>query len=348
MNTKKKITRREFLKISACASLAAGLSPYFNFKHTALAKANLQGRITRDISVFDKPNANATTIDYIFRDDIFNIIEEITALHGPAFNPVWYRIESGFIHSSFVQAFVEKINTPKELINEIGELAELSVAYVEPYTYSENYGWAPIENSRIYYESTHWIVETIEGPDKTLWYRLESDLNQKKYYAPAYAFSILSEKDLAPIHPEIPKEEKHIYISLRWQMLQAFEGKQEVLRTLISSGIPSVSTNGIPTETPTGEFYVQSKQPSKHMGSGALVNANSNEDLPGVPWTMFFDPLGYAIHGTYWHNNFGWQMSKGCVNMHNKDAKWLFRWASPDLSMNERYSKTLGTKITIR
>ena len=49
-------------------------------------------------------------------------------------------------------------------------------------------------------------------------------------------------------------------------------------------------------------------------------------NLPNVPWTMYFHG-GYAIHGTYWHNNFGRPMSHGCVNMKTPEAKWLFEWA---------------------
>ena len=37
----------------------------------------------------------------------------------------------------------------------------------------------------------------------------------------------------------------------------------------------------------------------------------------------------YAFHGTYWHSNFGTPMSRGCINMTEKDAEWLFSWASP-------------------
>jgi lipoprotein-anchoring transpeptidase ErfK/SrfK len=35
----------------------------------------------------------------------------------------------------------------------------------------------------------------------------------------------------------------------------------------------------------------------------------------------------FAIHGTYWHNNFGMAMSHGCVNMNPTDAGWLYNWA---------------------
>ena len=46
-------------------------------------------------------------------------------------------------------------------------------------------------------------------------------------------------------------------------------------------------------------------------------------DLPDVPFSMFFYK-GYAIHGTYWHNNFGTPMSHGCVNMNTNDAAWIY------------------------
>jgi lipoprotein-anchoring transpeptidase ErfK/SrfK len=36
---------------------------------------------------------------------------------------------------------------------------------------------------------------------------------------------------------------------------------------------------------------------------------------------------GYAIHGAYWHNNFGAPMSHGCVNMTPGEAQILYNWA---------------------
>ena len=57
--------------------------------------------------------------------------------------------------------------------------------------------------------------------------------------------------------------------------------------------------------------------------------------LPAVPHTMYFYG-GYAIHGAYWHNNFGRPMSHGCVNMRLADAAALFNWAP------------VGTKVVVR
>jgi len=74
--------------------------------------------------------------------------------------------------------------------------------------------------------------------------------------------------------------------------------------------------------------------------------------LPGVPWTCFFAQGGYAFHGTYWHNNFGLQMSHGCINMRNADAKWLFRWTTPvfaeKIESPDDWEKTgFGTRVDI-
>jgi lipoprotein-anchoring transpeptidase ErfK/SrfK len=68
-----------------------------------------------------------------------------------------------------------------------------------------------------------------------------------------------------------------------------------------------------------GRFRIQTKLRSTRM-SGPGYN------LPNVPYTMYFY-RGYAIHGTYWHNNFGHPMSHGCVNMRTGDAAWVYNWA---------------------
>ena len=65
------------------------------------------------------------------------------------------------------------------------------------------------------------------------------------------------------------------------------------------------------------------------MGQTRLADDIDDPSLPGVPWTSFFASGGYAFHGAYWHQNYGAQMSRGCVNMRPEDARWLFRWTNP-------------------
>lgn len=110
-----------------------------------------------------------------------------------------------------------------------------------------------------------------------------------------------------------PTSGRWIDVDISSQRLTAYQGKKAVFSALISSGLAR-------TPTVIGRFKVQTKLRSTRMRGPGY-------DLPGVPYTMYFYK-GYAIHGTYWHNNFGRPMSHGCVNMRTADAGWLFNWAS--------------------
>lgn len=105
---------------------------------------------------------------------------------------------------------------------------------------------------------------------------------------------------------------KLIEINLSNQTLTAWQGDQQMLHTHISSGTHK-------TPTVTGRYRVSWKTPNQHM-------YGDDFDLPNVPWVMYFYE-GYAIHGTYWHNNFGMPMSHGCVNMVPSQAGFLYNWA---------------------
>ena len=35
----------------------------------------------------------------------------------------------------------------------------------------------------------------------------------------------------------------------------------------------------------------------------------------------------YALHGAFWHNNFGTPMSHGCINLRTDQAEFLYNWA---------------------
>jgi len=103
-----------------------------------------------------------------------------------------------------------------------------------------------------------------------------------------------------------------IEINLTTQTLTAWQGDVPVLITHISSGRAG-------TPTVTGRFTIGTKYPSQRM-------VGPGYDLPNVPWVMYFYQ-GYAIHGAYWHNNFGVPMSHGCVNMRPNEAEMLYNWA---------------------
>ncbi|HLC87591.1 MAG TPA: L,D-transpeptidase, partial [Patescibacteria group bacterium] len=79
-----------------------------------------------------------------------------------------------------------------------------------------------------------------------------------------------------------------------------------------------------------GSFKVYNKIPLHDMrGPSPYKNIypSGKYHIKDVPNSMYFYQ-GYAIHGAYWHNNFGRVASHGCVNVPLDAAKWLFDWAS--------------------
>jgi len=123
----------------------------------------------------------------------------------------------------------------------------------------------------------------------------------------------------APPYPAI-LEGKQIIIVLSTQRVYAFDGSIVVRRFIVSTGLPN-------TPTVEGEFSIFAKYESTRM-------IGPDYDLSAVSWTMYFFE-GYALHGTYWHSNFGLPMSHGCVNLETSDAKWLYKWAP------------IGTPVTV-
>lgn len=111
--------------------------------------------------------------------------------------------------------------------------------------------------------------------------------------------------------------DKRVEINLTTQHLYAFEGNEKKYDIIISSG-----KRWWPT--PTGTFKPWGKFRFERMigGSRAL---GTYYDLPNVPYTIYFYK-GYAIHGTYWHSNFGYPMSHGCVNVSIENSKLLYEF----------------------
>lgn len=107
-----------------------------------------------------------------------------------------------------------------------------------------------------------------------------------------------------------------IAIDLYEQTLVAYEDDTPVYATLVSSGLAR-------TETNEGLFSMWAKLAVDGM-SGATGAPNAYA-LQSVPWVMYFDG-SISLHGTYWHDLFGYRQSRGCVNVSISDAKWLFEW----------------------
>lgn len=107
--------------------------------------------------------------------------------------------------------------------------------------------------------------------------------------------------------------ERWIEVDISDQKLTAWQGDVPIFETIVSTGKPGFRT--LP-----GEFAVYLRYEKTRMRGPGY-------DTPDVPWTMFYDG-DFAIHGAYWHNNFGTPVSHGCVNLRVEEAKAVYEWAS--------------------
>jgi hypothetical protein len=139
-----------------------------------------------------------------------------------------------------------------------------------------------------------------------------------------------------PIGPENALGRKWLEINLSQQRIWAYQGSTPVMTSLVSTGLT-------PNDTSEGIFYVRIKFRSQTMrgftsNTGEVVgfgeaddeNRPENSDfyeVEDVPHVMYFTQLAEALHGAYWHNNFGNTMSHGCVNLPLDVARWMYGWA---------------------
>lgn len=112
---------------------------------------------------------------------------------------------------------------------------------------------------------------------------------------------------------ELAEEGRWIDVNVTKQEVTAYVGATSVRQFLVSTG-----TRAHPTII--GQFRIYVKYRAAPMSGPGYY-------LPGVPFTMYYFK-GYALHGTYWHDNFGTPMSHGCVNLRTPEAEWLYNFAS--------------------
>jgi hypothetical protein len=130
---------------------------------------------------------------------------------------------------------------------------------------------------------------------------------------------------------------QRIEIDLSDQQITAYEGNLQVFRAGISTGKPGF-------DTPVGNYAVYAKLLYDDM-TGNLQG--EEYDVRKVPYVLYFH-LGYAIHGTYWHQRFGTgaRVSHGCVNLSMDHAEWLWNWALPVWNQQQA-QRAAGTRQAV-
>ncbi len=133
----------------------------------------------------------------------------------------------------------------------------------------------------------------------------------------------------ADVPSELQPGERWIDVNLSQQTVVAFEGETPKYATLISSGKKS-SIKEKDHRTPTGTWRIYVKHLTDTMDGDGTAAGDLPYSIEDVPYVMYFHK-SYALHGAFWHANYGVEMSHGCINLAPLDAKYLFFFATPVL-----------------
>jgi hypothetical protein len=332
------LSRREFLKLSS-ATLLSILLADLKLEPARATPDPLKGRVlATSLIVRDAPAFTGKRVTVMKHDDILDLDGLVHGGVEGDYNRMWYRLSNqNYVYSGWVQEVKTELNPVVMEIPDSGVLGEISIPYADS-SYGINI--SPSPGPRLYYGTTHWITALVaDKSDGSMWYRAYDAATRANYYVrPAWVHIFLPE-EIAPLSPQVPETEKRVEIHLDRQLLLAYEWGVLVYAARVATGRKNY-------ESPIGRFHTFHKRPTYHMFGGA--DEFSVFDLPGVPWDSYITDSGVALHGTYWHNDFGIQHSHGCINMAIQDAKWIFRWTLPVVPSGERLILQPGTGTQVR
>jgi len=351
MATDKLFSRRDFLKLAGLTTVGAAFRRASRLweGYPLLPPQSIKiVRVTaREVPIYTDPDFDSEIVANCYRDELVYVYEEVVSPYGPVHNPRWYKLDTGYAHTARLQV-VE--THPQDVIYNLPQerqLAEVTVPITLSFLFHKYDGFSPLY--RLYYQSLHWVTEVGYGPNGQPAYGIRDDLLPITYFVPAHHMRLIDPKEITPLSPNVPPERKKLLVNRTRQTMTAFEDGVEVFHTDVSTGEPynKPGSTGPSTITPLGNYYISIKMPVRHMGDGQITPDIYAYELPGVPWVSYFYKTGVAFHGCYWHDNYGREMSHGCVNMRPEEAKWVFRWATPDSPPNERVVQGYGTHVEV-
>jgi hypothetical protein len=345
------LSRRSFLRAAGLTGLAAAFglgaasrahAAEWGALGTTRARGWASDPLGRVILVkmgaYAKPDYKSEVREWLLQDTVVPVLDVVEG--NPIFphNKLWLETDRGYLYSSFVQP-VRDIRDNR-LIEDIGDgvWTQLMVPFAD--AYREPDPASPFV-SHLYYSTVYWIDNLAEGTDGQPWYHIQEPYLD--YWLPAHILRRVTREELAPISPRVPPEAKRVVVYVVGQRLEAYEYERVVFETRVSTGR---SGSG----TPPGEFAVLDKRHAVRMVGGEGPN---HYNLPGIPWVSYFNSDWVALHGTYWHHDYGQRRSNGCVNCTPLAAKWLFRWTTPAADYDAPYTLTSdgdvpGTQVIVQ
>lgn len=334
----KSLSRRDFLKLTGLGIGALSFAPITTiFPQNQFPDSPRLGRIFSKVDVHSAPDWNSSVVETLYDDTVVPWLREIAAktLDLNQVNQRWVEIPQGYVFAHYIQPVKNELNIPLTSIpaGQAGFWAEVTVPYVDfimanppARSFFLRYLVDAGLPTRFYYSQVLWVDEIRQGDDGRSLYRLTELYGNPGdiFWADATAFRPITETDIAPINPDVDPNEKRIVTNITYQTLTCYEGDREVYFCRTSTGVADKTT-------PVGTLHTWRKLVSVRMAGGTGA---SGYDTPGVSWTTLIQGEGVAIHSTFWHNNYGQKRSHGCINVCPEDAKWIFRWTTPYVSLD--------------
>ncbi len=384
MKRKNKLSRREFLKLSAITlgglaltghnpdrafSRYAGIdledpyNPIFP-ENTRLGRVCIGGPGT-PVNVKSEPYMAAPNIRRAWFDEVFlwkqQVVTKNEFINFNVINQRWVETEEGYVFADVLQPVEHKTHMPLSELPEMsdgsrGMWVEVTTPFapmdlVKP---KENHQWWIRDPHnlypRVHYSQIFWAFDIRQHPTTGITqYCLKQGMGSLAdvYWVDAAVCEPIMPEDITPIHPEA--DNKRIVIRIRdrgLSTLTCYEGDEEVFYTTVSTGRIDEETKK--SVTPLGTHTPWRKLVSMHYSAD---NEFNDFDIPGVGWNFGVEPNGVYIHSTYWHNAFGNMNSAGCINLRPKDAKWVWRWVEPYISYEypgERTWQGFGISTPVR
>lgn len=338
MDQKTLINRREFLKTSLGALAGASLLKskilipllYKNASTEKLGRIAIGGEGAW-FDLKEKPDLYSKSVGTVYRDDVIPWYREVAAsnLDFNSVNQRWVETNGGYVYAGYVQPVKDIKNKPISALPAYGTTPGMWVEITVPISDIIKDGppgsyW--LKNTirpRAYYGQVYWADTIKQDENGNILYRMTQKVGcQEEYYwTAAESCKPLTPDDIAPITPEIT--EKKVIVNLKHQTLSCMENGKEVYFCRVTTG-PKTSEGWA---TPPGDHPIWRKCVSIHMSA----NGTTGEafDTPAIGWATLFTNTGAAVHTAYWHNEFGFARSHGCVNCLPEDAKFVWRWTTP-------------------
>lgn len=275
------------------------------------------------INVYAEPDANSAIRRDASNGDLLRVVGVSAGVNGDP--SIWWATTEGYVH--------------------LGTLAQGTSNWAKQWTLpnaseAPNGWWAAVISDanvragattqapivgQLYAGNMVKVLSQAQGENvqgSKIWYRIDGGR-----YAGAWIHSSLVQKvappqaSLAP-NPSGGNAGLWIVVSKSNSTLTVIQNGNPIFVTYTSLGVTG-------RQTPSGVYGTYSKYVADRMTSSTVPDALNAYNLPNVPWTQYYTESGAAIHGAYWHDDFGGPHSEGCINLTWTDSWYVFNLTKP-------------------